>query len=367
MRSKRAVQAWIALAAVAVGAGVIAQTRTDTHRGKVEVLSTASDAATITGGANIGGQLTVTGQAVLGGTLSVGTAGSMQITGATAPQLIQYEADGGTDQKYWRWLQDGGDLYLYGMNDAFSSGTPLVTFARDAMTDFQALFSDGSATKPVLSFLGDQDTGIYRSGGDSIGIAAGGVNILNINGSAGTNAITMATRALGTGASPGSEIWLTRNTSGNGAPGTLRSADKTGTFWSIWPDSTGVLRISSTTPTEGSGDAIGTVVGTQTSTAASKHILGQVLDTDLAMRVLRRTPVFAFTYKNGAYNGETFYGITTDASPLFGMDGGKSFNPVTAFGVTTLAVQNVDGRVTVLESMVAELRAELQALKAGRR
>ena len=45
----------------------------------------------------------------------------------------------------------------------------------------QALFAPGAAAAPSVSFATDTDTGLYRIGADNIGIAVGGVNIIDIS------------------------------------------------------------------------------------------------------------------------------------------------------------------------------------------
>lgn len=42
------------------------------------------------------------------------------------------------------------------------------------------LFADGTVAAPSISFLADQDTGIYRIGANNIGVAAGGAKVLDI-------------------------------------------------------------------------------------------------------------------------------------------------------------------------------------------
>jgi len=137
----------------------------------------------------------------------------------------------------------------------------------------------------------------------------------------------------------------------NGAAGRIRWTERDGATQYTWVDTTGVLRIHTTAPDTSSSasDTAGTVVGTQTSTWESKDILGQERETEWAMAEIRQTPVYRFQYKSGAYQAQQFIGITTRTSPLFGMDAGKAFNPVTAFGVTVLSLQDLDRRLRALE------------------
>lgn len=68
------------------------------------------------------------------------------------------------------------------------------------------LFADGTVAAPSISFLADQDTGIYRIGENNIGVAAGGAKVLDvattglgITGLA-TISSTTASTGVGTGA-----------------------------------------------------------------------------------------------------------------------------------------------------------------------
>lgn len=137
----------------------------------------------------------------------------------------------------------------------------------------------------------------------------------------------------------------------NGAAGRILWRERDSTAQYTWVDTTGVLRIHTAAPNSlsGASDTAGTVVGTQTSTWESKTIFGRETDTAWALAELLQTPVYRFEYKNGAYNHQQFVGITTRTSPLFGMDDGRVFNPVTGFGVTVLAIQELTQRVTALE------------------
>lgn len=123
----------------------------------------------------------------------------------------------------------------------------------------------------------------------------------------------------------------------------------------IWPDAAGNLRINTAAPTGSSGsptisDTAGTVVGTQTSTLASKNILGDGVSPADALATILATPVKRFKYKSDAYNGSEFHGIIADYSPEFAMDDGRVFNPVSAFGFTVQAVKALTERITALEA-----------------
>jgi hypothetical protein len=160
---------------------------------------------------------------------------------------------------------------------------------------------------------------------------------------------------FGTGTKPGNRIDVGRNSSGNGAPGIINLNSRNGNQGVIWVDASGNVRVDSSgsSPTESGGDTGGTVVGTQTSTRASKIIREQFTDTKAALRELLNAPLFRFVYTNGAYNNTEFVGITTDDSPTFGMDEGRSFNPVTAFGYTVAAIKELSAKIDRIEKALA--------------
>lgn len=172
-----------------------------------------------------------------------------------------------------------------------------------------------------------------------------------------------ATRALqingfdnGTGV--GCNIQIGRNTqAGTPAAGHVVMYAYGGTYYSVWPDNGGLLRIGSATqPTNATDTSAGTVVGTQTSSLDSKDVIGEFTDYDGALEEIINTPVYDFTYKSGSFNGEKFTGIITDYSPVFGMDkdeahpAGKSLNPTTGFGFTVAAFRALERRVKQLET-----------------
>lgn len=215
----------------------------------------------------------------------------------------------------------------------------------------QSAFPDGTAASPALTFASDSNTGLYSVSADVLGVAISGVKAYEFFGGAAVPPnFNLSSGAYGVGSVGGGAVFIGRNSSTTGAPGTLGLELRTGGFHTIWIDTTGLVRTTNAVPTVGTSDTIGTIVGTQASTWESKEILGVVTDRGAALAEILRTPVYRFRYKSGAFNGETFTGITTRTSPRFGMDQGKSFNPVTAFGVTVLAVQELERRVRELEA-----------------
>lgn len=152
------------------------------------------------------------------------------------------------------------------------------------------------------------------------------------------------------GADWGSQVRVGRNSNASTpAAGFIGMEDKSATYYFIWPDDSGVLRINTSNPTN-ANDTAGTVVGTQTSTLASKNILGEGVSPADALATILATPVKRYTYKSGAYNSSEFQGIVADHSPEFAMDNGRSFSPVSAFGYTVQAIKALTERIIALEA-----------------
>lgn len=345
---------WVSAAVIVwAGASANAQSR-DRHPGKVIVESTSGDAAVVTGGLVVGTTSDPSGQNLDVRSSADDLSGGVRISRADGSYFILNMDDGGAGSA-WGTIQagDGSAFRPVRLNTAGG----------------QVLFGDGSAGAPSISFLNDSDSGFYQASGD-IYMSRNGTSVTRWFTSSGAPVTEVIGGAYGTGAVTGSVLILGRNTSGAAAPGCMYLGIKgASTGAAFFVDSTGVARLNvgaggvAACPTENGGDAIGTIVGTQTSARATKHVAGEVTDTAAAMAIIRSTPVWQFTYKNGAYNGETFYGITTDDSPIFGMDGGKSFNPVTAFGATVLALRDLDARLAALERENDRLRGELARAK----
>jgi hypothetical protein len=220
-----------------------------------------------------------------------------------------------------------------------------------------------STTFTPASYNAADGLRLYCGGAGGINIAAdhasgnvriyanGSTQVVDIIGAGGgIPHLSILPYAGGTGAIPGAYVFAGRNSSGSGAPGTLTAEAKNGTSYFLWTDTTGVVRTSSAAPTESGGDTTGTVVGSQTSTRASKIIDGAFTDAKKALRLLVVTPLYRFHYKNGAYNHQRFVGITTDDSPEFGMDKGRSFNPVNAFGYSVAAIKELARRLDQIEA-----------------
>ncbi len=213
----------------------------------------------------------------------------------------------------------------------------------------QVQANDGSAGAPGIAFGADTNTGFYRQNADQIHTVLGGVVRCTFDLAPGPT-LTLVSGAYGTGASGfGPLLTVQQNTSGSAAPGVVLYTAKNGNQNFVWGDTTGVMRVHSAQPSESTGDTIGTVIGTQTSQRSTKNIYGAFTDYAGALRTVLETPLFDFDYKSGAYSGQRFVGITTDDSPEFGMDDGRSFNPVTAFGFTVAAFKALEARVRAIE------------------
>lgn len=308
----------------------------------VLIRGTADDVLTVIGGAVVGSLANPSVQELDVTSKTDGLSGGIRVARADGSYLILNMDDGGASAFGSIQAGDGSNFRPLRLQPN-GGGVHLVT---------------GSAAAPSISFSADPTTGLYASGG-GVAVAITGAFGGRFTLVQGAPSLDLGGGgAFGAGAVAGSSINIGRNSSGSGAPGAINMVSRTGAVSAIWVDTSGVVRVG-TTPTEASGDTGGTIVGTQTSARASKHIVGEVRDAAAAMAIMRATPIYQFTYRDGRYNGETFYGITTDDSPLFGMDGGRSFNPVTAFGATVLALRNLDERLAALERENAALRAAL--------
>lgn len=160
------------------------------------------------------------------------------------------------------------------------------------------------------------------------------------------------------GTNGGQFFQIGRNSSGSTpAAANIALEDKGGTYYFIWPDDSGNLRIYTGEPTN-ANDTSGTVVGTQTSSLDSKNVLGtpEPIDSVLAAVAAGAEAVRRFTYKSGAFGGEEFSGVVVDYAPRYGMDrdaehpAGKALNVVTVIGDLLLVVNDLAARVAALEA-----------------
>jgi hypothetical protein len=77
----------------------------------------------------------------------------------------------------------GSDAVVRALSNSYiipgQYGTATITKIEDVFNSYDkrvsVRFNDGTATLPSLSFIGDNDTGVYRQAANSVGLAAGGV------------------------------------------------------------------------------------------------------------------------------------------------------------------------------------------------
>lgn len=161
--------------------------------------------------------------------------------------------------------------------------------------------------------------------------------------------------AFDNGASYGTYITLQRNNNGSTpAAGWLQMILSGGTQRTMWVDNAGNLRLATVAPTN-ANDTAGTVVGTQTSHAASKVIMGDPVNDAEALDFIcaAAAKVARFVYKAGSFNGEEFSGLVLDGEThnRYGMDidkehpAGKSLNVINAIGDLFLAVRGLTAMV----------------------
>lgn len=321
----------------------VANAFTDT----TDASSSTTGALKTAGGVGIAKKLYVGTNLAVGGTFSVsgfgthslnasGTGGNVLVVGNPTAGTGNYAQIAATEV-------DGYGLNLY----AYSSTFTPTTFK---LAHGTALYADGVGG---LSIVADNSSGTLRfytcGTDDSASYIKIGSRFVWIVGGINANFGTLN----GTGNNAGNGLYVGRNRSGNGAAGYVGYAKRGGSLKFVWADASDNLRIGDDIPTEDNttvSDTSGTVVGTQTSLRSTKNIYGAFTDYDDALRAMLSAPLWDFDYKSGAYNHQRFVGITTDDSPIFGMDEGRSFNPVTAFGYTVAAFKALARRVVVLES-----------------
>lgn len=294
------------------------------------------------------------------------------VVSAAAPIVRWHQTDGGTNEKNWLLVADATIYELRAYDDAVSTYTIPLVFWRSGtsitgaaitassigmtgnttitgnlnvtgtVTHGAFLFGDGSLTSPSMTFANDTTSGFYRISNGFVGWSG----VLQGN-----------SVAAGTGTVSGRQLMLGRNTSGSGAPGCLRMETRGGGLYSLYIDSSGILRRNSgpgddySCPTENNfHPSTGQVIGDQTSHLASKTLLRQRADDDAMLETVRRTPVYDFTYKDGRYDGETFTGIVTDFSPWIAKDHGQALNEINGFGYLIGAVRALATRLDALEA-----------------
>lgn len=102
-----------------------------------------------------------------------GTTGGAVTISNGAPALIMYENDAAADEKYWRILASGGDLFIGGVNDAYTVGFTPIIITRAAgvasaitltATQVKVTPSVGSGSEPTDAAFVIQAPGASNSG-----------------------------------------------------------------------------------------------------------------------------------------------------------------------------------------------------------
>ena len=159
------------------------------------------------------------------------------------------------------------------------------------------------------------------------------------------------------GNTPGPHVDIGRNNNpATPAAGYLRFNIMTGGGRMIWVDATGLLRLHTTGPTNAT-DTAGTIVGSQSSHAAAKHLADELSPLYEVIARVRAgaAAVRRFTYRSGAFNGQEFEGVVTDEAPAYGMDrdtehpAGKSLNEIQIIGDLLRLVADLQERIYQME------------------
>lgn len=266
------------------------------------------------------------------------------------PTVLQVETNA-----TWSWRTG-----TVGTADADFTPTTVMSLTADGALRT----ADGTVSAPTYAFISDTDTGWYLGSSPvspTVSLAIGGVQTFFVANASATQMMSLAGGAMGTGAVPGPLISSGRNSSGSGATATLSLVKRNGSAEYLWFDSSsspGQVRIGTGQPTENNttvSDTSGTVVGSQTSCADEKTLMGRA-DVDDLLRRVRAVALHRFRYLR-RWQGEDFVGLVTDEAPFFGLDrdethpGGRILNEVNAIGALMGAVQALATRVEQLEAV----------------
>ena len=179
----------------------------------------------------------------------------------------------------------------------------------------------------------------------------------------------------------GPTLQIGRNTSaGLESAGIFRLMELDGIESHFWVDNAGLFRILSGNSPPSVADTAGTVVGDQTSSLASKNVLGEETNWKAALATVLGTPIYRYTYRDGRYNRQVFTGLITDYSPWAVKDreplvvhptlgeisperldaqglpvvekypAGKSLNEQALFGHLILALKELERRLAIQEA-----------------
>ena len=192
--------------------------------------------------------------------------------------------------------------------------------------------------------------------------------------------VTLLSKNFGS-STRGPTIAIGRNSSaGLESAGIFRLMELDGIEDHFWVDNAGLFRILSGNSPPGVVDTAGTVVGDQTSSLASKNVLGEETNWKAALATVLGTPIYRYTYRDGRYNRQAFMGLITDYSPWAGKDreprvvhptlgeisperldaqgllviekypAGKSLNEQAIFGHLILALKELERRLAIQEA-----------------
>jgi hypothetical protein len=250
-----------------------------------------------------------------------------------------------------------------------NSGTATGSVGLSSTTAAIASYSGGVATSGITftgststaSFAGDLD----MNGGDITDTAT-----ITLAPAVGASAVSVTTPtnqtfpgvslgAANCGSSYGPFLQIGHNNNGSTPSAAwLRMYRRDGSTGDLWVDASGKLRIGAATAVTNATDTGGTVVGSQSSSLDTKHVIEAFTDYSSALNAIVDAPLYDFTYKSGAFGGQRFTGIVTDYAPVFGMDrdethpAGKSLNEITAHGYTFAAIKALHARIEQLEERV---------------
>jgi len=120
------------------------------------------------------------------------------------------------------------------------------------------LFANGTAAAPSISFLADQDTGIYRIGDNVLGLALGGSAKIAFYDSGGAQIRDPATNALLQFTSATGSVSLNANSSGSGAALTVSGGANANI--TLTPSGTGLVKVAAL-PTNAGNATAGSFTG----------------------------------------------------------------------------------------------------------
>lgn len=111
--------------------------------------------------------------------------GSNPLNDGIGNQIALWEVGTGgafTDRSYGFRIRHTGDINLEGNLDWYrhqnsTTGTLFLRFTRESS---QIQFASGSSSEPIITFIGDNNTGIYSRVGDELNFSAGGAEKMHI-------------------------------------------------------------------------------------------------------------------------------------------------------------------------------------------